>query len=82
MKPRALGHSEIFLGGGFKGVVGNMLGSQHRFSTVTYLNIGIPQDCDHFYNTRLCKGISHLHLEILWHVMIWSCEKYCRVDLT
>ena len=36
----------------------------------------------YFYNTRLCKGISHLPSEMLCHVMIQSYEKYCRVDLT
>ena len=81
MKPRALGHSGMFFFG-FKGVVGDMLGSQHQFSRVRYLNMCIPQDFDHFYNTKLCKGISHLHLEISWHVMIRSFEKYCGVDLT
>ena len=62
--------------------VGNMLGSQHQFSRVTNLNIlCIPQDSDYFYNTRFCKGISHLQLEIVRHVIIQSYEKYCRVDL-
>ena len=28
------------------------------------------------------KGVSHLQLEIVCHVMIQSYEKYCRVDLT
>ena len=61
---------------------GNMLGSQHQFSRVTNLNIlCIPQDFAHFYNTRFCKGMSHLHLEIVCHVMIQSYKKYCRVDL-
>ena len=63
--------------------VGNMLGSQHQFSRVTNLNIlCIPQDFDYFYDTRFCKGISHLHLETVCHVMIQSYKEYCRVDLT
>ena len=47
-----------------------------------FFSCGIPQDFDYFYNTRFCEGISHLHLEIVCHVMIQSYKKYCRVDLT